>query len=79
MAAALTLRRRQARYARPAEVTHDSGLSVRQELIAGDTYARQQQIQRSRPPLPHRSSRTFRVYSNDCRIASRSGSIPNHF
>ena len=78
MAAALTLGRRQARYARPAEVTHHSGFGVRQELVAGDTDTRQQQIQRSRPPLADRSSKTFRVYSNDCRIASRSGSIPNH-
>ena len=47
MAAALALGRRQARYARPAEVTHDSGLAVRKELVAGDTDTRQQQIQRS--------------------------------
>lgn len=61
MAAALTLRRRQAGHAGPAEVTHDAGLGVREELVAGDADARQQQIQCSRPPRPDRPSNTERV------------------
>jgi hypothetical protein len=61
MAATLTLRRRQARHARPAEVTDDSRLRVRQELVAGDADTRQQKVKRSGPAVANRCSQTLRV------------------
>jgi hypothetical protein len=61
MTAPLTLRRRQTGNPRPAEMAYDSRLIVRQQLLAGDADARQQQIQRSRESSAHGESRGDQV------------------
>ena len=61
MAAPIALRRRQAKQTRPAETAHDAIFMVRQELIARDADAREQEIERPREPAANRDSPQARV------------------
>lgn len=78
MAAPFALGRRQPDQTSPAEGAHDASLGVRQQSIARDTYAWQKKIERPRESAAKRNSARARLYNSDCRIASRSGAIPNH-
>ena len=78
MAASLAPRRRQAKKTRPAETADDTLFVVRQLLITRDADAGEQKIECSREPGANRDSQPACAYCSDRRIASRSGSIPNH-
>src|SRR5688500_16945655 len=77
MTAAAALRSRKQREARPAEPAHDSVVICRYWALARDTCPRKQQVERTFEAIRKRA-RARDPYSADRRIASLSGSFPNH-
>jgi len=78
MAAPGALRRSKPRQARPAEGAYESGFVVRHELITRNANAREKEIEGAGYGAPKGDSLRPSGYCSDRRIASRSGSIPNH-
>src|SRR5438552_19032793 len=78
VAAALALRRREVWKTRPAQAANNSRLDARQEPLARNANTRQKKIDRAGTVLPKADPSLWARYRSDCRIASRSASIPNH-
>ena len=58
-------------------MTHHPSLVTREEPFAGNTNAREQEVDRTGKMLANPDCSPPILYRSDSRIASRSGSVPN--